>query len=188
MPELGRIQPFGLEIDLETGEMPQASGRTVRRASDMRGYYADAEALERLIQEKDDPPHYEVLEKPVPEAQGHLMYCISRLRPGLVGDEFFMTRGHYHAVQETAELYLCLRGKGFMLMKTEAGECTAEAMERGRMVYVPPGWAHRSVNAGEGPLISFCVYPAEAGHNYRDIVKEGFPRRVVRRDGGAEVV
>ncbi len=188
MPESGLIQPFGLEIDLQTGEMPRAERTTVRRASDMRGYYADAEALERLIQEENDPLHYEVFEKPVPEAQGHLMYCISKLQPGLVGDEFFMTKGHYHAVRETAELYLCLRGEGVMLMKTEWGECAAEPMKRGRLVYVPPYWAHRSVNTGDEPLISFCVYPAEAGHNYGDIEEEGFPKRIVRRDGTAELV
>ena len=99
-----------------------------------------------------------------------------------------MTKGHYHAVRETAELYLCLRGEGFMLMKTESGECTAEPMKRGRMVYVPPGWAHRSVNTGDDPLISFCVYPAEAGHNYGDIQQEGLPRRIVRRGERAVLV
>ncbi len=70
-----------------------------------------------------------------------------------------------------------------MLMKTEAGDCAAEAMHRGRLVYVPPRWAHRSVNTGDEPLVSFCVYPAEAGHNYGDIEEEGFPQRVTRVNG-----
>ena len=56
-------------------------------------------------------------------------------------------------------------------------------MTRGRMVYVPPCWAHRSVNVGTEPLISFCVYNAEAGHNYGDIETEGFAKRVVCVDG-----
>jgi hypothetical protein len=56
-------------------------------------------------------------------------------------------------------------------------------MVRGQMVYVPPFWAHRSVNTGREPLVSFCVYPAEAGHNYGDIAGEGFPQRVFRRGG-----
>jgi len=84
----------------------------------------------------------------------------------------------------TAEIYLCLRGEGFLLMKTADGKCLAEPMTRGRMVYVPPFWAHRSVNTGASePLISFCVYPAEAGHNYGDIATGGFPKRIVARDG-----
>ncbi len=183
MVESELLQPFGVEFDLETGEMLEPERTTVRRASDMRGYYADGEALERLIRGGSDPVHYEVFERPVPETRGNLMFCISKLRPGLVGDEYFMTKGHYHQVRETAELYLCLRGQGFMLMKTEAGECLAEQMKRGRLVYVPPRWAHRSVNTGDEPLISFCVYPAEAGHNYGDIEDEGFPKRVIRVNG-----
>ena len=80
-------------------------------------------------------------------------------------------------------MYLCLRGQGYMMMKTAAGQWAAESMRRHRMVYVPPNWAHRSINTGDEPLISFCVYPAEAGHNYGDIATEGFPRRVFIRRG-----
>jgi glucose-6-phosphate isomerase len=128
--------------------------------------------------------HYEVFEVPVPEEQGHLMYCISTLQPGLVGQEYFLTKGHYHTVPNTAEIYLCLRGEGYMVMKTEEGQFAVEPMQRGRMVYVPPYWAHRSVNTGgTEPLVSFCVYPAEAGHNYGDIAVQGFPKRLFSRQG-----
>ena len=94
-----------------------------------------------------------------------------------------MTKGHYHAVPGTAEVYLCLRGEGYMLMKLVDGTSAFERFLPGRMVYVPPFWAHRTVNTGEEPLISFCVYPGEAGHNYGDIEKEGFPLRVFKRAG-----
>ena len=178
------MNPFGLEIDLVTGDMPQATNHIERRASDMRGYYAERSALEKLIAENDDPLHYEVFEAPVPKDPGQLMYCISKLQPGRVGDEFFMTKGHYHTVAETAEIYLCLRGAGYMLMKTPDGNCTVEEMTRGRMVYVPPYWAHRSVNTSENePLVSFCVYPGNAGHNYGDIEQEGFGKRIFLRNG-----
>lgn len=94
-----------------------------------------------------------------------------------------MTKGHYHTISETAEIYLCLRGEGQMVMKTAAGRFDATPMRRGMMVYVPPLWAHRSVNTGNEPLVSFCVYPADAGHNYGDIEAEGFPSRVLLIDG-----
>jgi glucose-6-phosphate isomerase len=61
-------------------------------------------------------------------------------------------------------------------------------MARGRLVYVPPSWAHRSVNTGAEPLVSFCVYPAEAGHNYGDIEDQGFPKRVLRVKGEPQLV
>ncbi len=182
------MNPFGLEIDLVTGDMPQATNHIERRASDMRGYYAEGNALEKLIAENDDPLHYEVFEVPVPKDPGQLMYCISKLQPGRVGDEFFMTKGHYHTIAETAEIYLCLRGAGYMVMKTPDGNCTAEEMTRGRMVYVPPYWAHRSVNTSQNePLVSFCVYPGNAGHNYGDIEQEGFGKRIFQRNGKAVI-
>jgi glucose-6-phosphate isomerase len=178
------INPFGVALDLEQGLMAGATNHLVRRASDMRGYYKDEGALQRLVTERDNPVHYEVFEVPVPEEQGHLMYCISTLQPGLVGQEYFLTKGHYHTVPNTAEIYLCLRGEGYMVMKTEEGQFAVEPMQRGRMVYVPPYWAHRSVNtSGTEPLVSFCVYPAEAGHNYGDIAVQGFPKRLFSRQG-----
>ena len=178
------MSPFTIDIDLDTGQMPGATNHIIRLACDMRGYYANPEALEKLIQEQGNPLHYEVFEVPIPENRGQLMYCISKLQPGKVGDEFFMTKGHYHTVAETAEIYLCLKGQGYMLTKTADGKWAAEEMLRGRMVYVPPYWAHRSVNTSKDePLVSFCVYPANAGHNYGDIEKEGFPRRIFERDG-----
>jgi glucose-6-phosphate isomerase, archaeal len=184
IPETSLIEPFTAELELDQGLLHRAQSHLVRRASDMRGYYADAPALERLIAEQNDPIHYEVFEVPVPAERGQLMSCVSTLLPGLVGEEYFMTKGHYHSVINTAEVYLCLRGEGYMVMKTREGKFAAEKMTRGRMVYVPAFWAHRSVNIGATePLVSFCVYPAEAGHNYGDIASEGFPKRLFHRQG-----
>ena len=90
------------------------------------------------------------MESAVPEEYGQVKFCISKLYPGLVGDEFFMTKGHYHEVLEAGETYLCLTGQGLMLMKTSEGACRWEEFVPGRLVYVPPYWAHRSVNTGDG--------------------------------------
>lgn len=181
------LEPFGVSIDLVTGVMDAPDNHIVRKASDMMGYYADGDALKELIGEGDDPLHYEVFEKNIPEERGHLRICISKLLPGVVGEECFMTKGHYHTVAGTAEVYLCLRGEGLVLMKLPDGRCEYEPMKRNRMVYIPPYWAHRSVNTGDEPLIFFCVYPGDAGHNYRDIQGEGFPKRVFNRDGRISV-
>ncbi len=177
------IDPFGAKFDLAEGIMCNPESHSVRKASQMRGYYADEEALETLIAERDDPLHYETFESPVPQQYGHVKYCISKLYAGLVGEECFMTKGHYHTVLETGEIYLCFRGEGLMMMKTTDGQCKWETFEPGRLVYAPPYWAHRSINTGDEPLISLCVYPGDAGHNYGDIKTEGFPKRVFRRDG-----
>ena len=176
------IEPFSVDFDLAAGVMKNPTNHLVRRASDMRGYYRDAKALDALVA-AGDPVHYEVFERPVPSEDGHLMFCISDLKPGRVGDECFMTKGHYHTRLNTGETYLALRGRGFMMMKTTDGQCRYEEFQPGRMVYVPPYWGHRSINTGDEPLISFCVYPGDAGHNYGDIEREGFPKRVFLRGG-----
>ena len=180
------FMPFGVEYDLIKGIMKNPDKHLIRKASSMKGHYEDAAALDKIIA-AGDPLHYEVFEKNIPEENGHLQFCISTTQPGLVGDECFMTKGHYHRIPETAEIYLCLTGRGYMLMKTKEGDSVAEEMFPGRMVYVPPYWAHRTVNTGDTPLTSFCVYPGNAGHNYGDIEVEGFPKRVYKRNGKIEI-
>jgi glucose-6-phosphate isomerase, archaeal len=182
------INPFSIGIDLETGDMPMATNHLIRRASDMNGYYLDEDALKSLIKNDSDPIHYEVFELPVPEEYGHLMYCISKLKSGKIGNEFYFTKGHYHTVEQTGEIYLCLKGEGYMMMKTADGKCEALRMERGQMIYVPPYWAHRSINTGSEELVSFCVYPGDAGHNYGDIQVEGFPKRIIEIDGSIQII
>ena len=181
------MKPFGMDLDLVYGIMKEPENHVVRLASSMKGHYKDSAALDELIA-RGDPVHYEVFEKKMPEEVGHLQFCISKTYPGTVGGECFMTKGHYHAVPGTAEIYLCLRGEGYMLMKLANGESAYERFLPGRMVYVPPFWAHRTANTGDEPLISFCVYPGDAGHNYGDIEKQGFPIRVFKRAGKVEIV
>jgi glucose-6-phosphate isomerase len=179
--------PFAVDFDLQAGIMLNPDRSKSTRASTMIPYYRDRAAIEALAAD-GDPIHYEVFEKNIPTEAGHIMICISKLLPGKIGDEFFMTKGHYHQRIATAETYLCLRGEGVMLMKTPEGEVRAETFRPGRMVYVPPCWAHRSINTGREALITFCNYPADAGLNYGDILTEGFPKRVVARDGGFALV
>ncbi len=179
--------PFTVDFDLQAGIMLNPDRSKSTRASTMIPYYRDRAAIEALAAD-GDPVHYEVFEKNIPTEEGHIMICISKLLPGKIGDEFFMTKGHYHQRIATAETYLCLSGEGFMLMKTPEGECRAESFRPGRMVYVPPYWAHRSINTGKTPLITFCNYPAHAALNYGDILTEGFPKLIVDSAQGPALV
>ncbi len=69
----GVMTPFTTDFDLFHGIMKDPERYVVRRASDMRGHYADPEALERLIA-LGDPVHYEVFERIVPDAEGKVQY------------------------------------------------------------------------------------------------------------------
>ncbi|HEU4656906.1 MAG TPA: glucose-6-phosphate isomerase family protein [Capillimicrobium sp.] len=177
--------PFRLVVD-ERGELKPATSTVRRRLSDMAGMYADAEA-ERALLAEDDALVYEVHQYDVPEYAGELVACTTILYPGKVGDEYFMTKGHFHEVRDRAEIYYGLKGSGqLVLAKDDASETVG--MEPGVVAYVPPHWAHRTVNTGDEPFVFLAIYPGDAGHDYGTIETEGFPQRIVERDGAARVV
>jgi glucose-6-phosphate isomerase len=180
------LDPFSLALDLESGRLDPATTRIERRTSDLHGAFADEAALARLA-EGDDPLVYEVLQYDVPEETGQLICCTTVIHPGTVGDEYFMTKGHYHSVRDTGEVYVGLSGSGYLLLMTEEGGSSALRMERGTVAYVPPCWAHRTVNTGDEPFVFFAVYPGQAGHDYGSIEQTGFTQRVLRTPGGPEL-
>lgn len=158
-----------------------------RRLSAMRGQYVDTTAFESMLS-TEDTLLYEVYELHRPHIEGEILHGISVVHPGKVGDEYFMTKGHFHTVLETAEIYVCLNGQGFMVMETPEGEAAVEPLAKGRILYVPPRWAHRSVNTGPDDLITFFAYPGNAGHDYGTIEKQGFRKLVVEREGRPAII
>jgi glucose-6-phosphate isomerase len=153
-----------------------------RRLSALKGQYGDTAAYEELMA-AGDPVVYEVYEMLRPEAAGELRSGLSVVHPGRVGEEFYMTKGHFHSIIDTAEVYYGVQGRGVLLMEDSGGEWAAEEVEPSRAVYVPPGWAHRSINIGNSEdLVTFFVYRADAGHDYGTIERQGF-RKIVLREG-----
>lgn len=180
--------PFAFEIALPGGVPTRYDNLVIRRLSDMAGLFADEHAFARLLAQ-GDPVLYKVYEIRRPEVAGELLHGASIVHPGRVGDEYYMTKGHFHAVLEAAEIYTCLQGQGMMVMETPEGDWAVEELRPGRTLYVPPRWAHRSVNTSpQEDLVTFFVYPGHAGHNYGAIEQRGFRKRVVERDGRPQVV
>ncbi|HMN61847.1 MAG TPA: glucose-6-phosphate isomerase [Anaerolinea sp.] len=160
----------------------------VRRLSSMRGQFYDQATYAAML-EREDTVLYEVLEVRRPELPGELLFGLSIVHPGKVGEEYWMTKGHFHQVLETAEIYYCLQGRGYMVMETPEGECRLEELAPGKLLYVPPRWAHRTVNTGlEEDIVTYFVYPGNAGHDYGSIEKQGFRKLVVERDGRPQIV
>ncbi len=182
-------QPFTFDI-LQTEKMilSEFDNHIVRRLSQMAGQYLDVAAYDRLVA-VDDRILYEVYEIRRPEVAGELLHGLSVIHPGTVGDEYFMTKGHFHTVLETAEVYFCLRGEGYMVMETPEGDWSVEPFRPNSVMYVPPRWAHRSVNTSPSEdLVFFFVYPGNAGHDYGSIEKQGFRKLIVDRDGEATII
>ncbi|MGX6446582.1 glucose-6-phosphate isomerase family protein [Patulibacter sp. S7RM1-6] len=175
--------PFTATIDLASGEIAPAPEPTVRTLAHMRGLYQDEAGT------ADDQLIYRVLEIPAPaNDNSNLPSSTTIIEPGRVGREFHMTKGHFHAVRERAEIYVGLSGEGRLLMATDDGEVAVEPMRAGTVNYVPGGWAHRSVNVGDEPLVFYAVYIGDAGYDYGTIEEQGFPVVLVADDEGGVAV
>jgi glucose-6-phosphate isomerase len=180
--------PFAFEITLPGGTLTHYDNHIVRKLSAMKGQYADEQSYETMMA-REDTVLYEVYEIRRPESPGELLHGTSIVHPGKVGDEYHMTKGHFHALLDTAEVYYCLQGEGRMVMETPEGEWAVEELRPGRVLYVPPRWAHRSVNTSDGQdLVTLFVYPGHAGHDYGTIESKGFRKLVVERDGKPRIV
>lgn len=180
--------PFSFELEPPEFVPSEYDNHIQRSLSAMRGQYADPEAFEQMLAEEDHLL-YDVYELRRPEIEGEILHGISIVHPGKVGDEYFMTKGHFHSVLETAEIYYCLKGQGCMVMETPEGDWKVEELYPGRVLYVLPRWAHRSVNTGsDEDLITFFAYPGNAGHDYGTIETQGFRKLVVERDGEPAIV
>ena len=160
----------------------------VRRLTSMRGQFADQPAYEQLLS-NEDMLLYEVYAFIQPEVDGELDSGISIIHPGKVGQEYFMTKGHFHSILDTAEVYYCMKGKGVMVMETPEGDWNVKDLNPGMLLYVPPRWAHRSVNTSDSEdLVIFYVYPAHAGHDYGTIETQGFRKLIVDQGSGPQIV
>jgi glucose-6-phosphate isomerase, archaeal len=180
--------PFGFDLKAPDFLPSHYDNHIQRRLSSMKGQYLDEQAFEAEL-EKEDRLLYEVYEIRRPQVAGELLHGVSVIHPGRVGREYTMTKGHFHGVLETAEVYYCLQGEGCMVMETPEGDWSVERFWPGRVLYVPPRWAHRSVNTGaHADLVFFFIYPGNSGHDYQTIERQGFRKLVVETPTGAQVI
>ena len=154
---------------------------------DLKGVFEDEQAFQKM---KQDRVAYKVdAFLPVDEGtEGGLFFGLTHLYPGKVGDEFFMTRGHFHSVENRGEFYWGTEGEGLLLLMDKAGKTRAEHMVPGSLHYIPGYTAHRVVNTGEQILRFGACWPSDAGHDYETIASRGFSARVKEVDNLVELV
>lgn len=175
------MDPFTLALSMDSGRLSPATSHIRRTVGDMVDAYGDRAAANALADNGDELV-YEVQQYDMPEENGHLIMCTTVIECGKVGNEYFMTKGHFHEKRGTGEVYVGLKGHGKLLMQTDHSFVEKD-LASGVVAYVPPYWAHRSVNTGDEPFIFLAVYPADAGHDYEAIERDGFRYRVIERDG-----
>jgi glucose-6-phosphate isomerase len=178
--------PVLAHIQLKNGVVDDPEKVITRRLSDMPTHYGDQNAVQMLLD--DDPVIYRVYMPKQPSEAIGLYTASSVIEAGSVGEEYFMTKGHFHEDLSAPEIYMTLQGHGMLLMQTHDGQVEAHEMEPGNVSYIPGDWAHRTINIGEEPLVFFAIWPIEAGHNYESIEESGFLRQVLKGVDGPVLV
>ncbi|MDR3211495.1 MAG: glucose-6-phosphate isomerase [Planctomycetota bacterium] len=176
-----------IKVDLATGLI--AGYPTLERnLSYMKNMFHDGKAYDSLLA-KGDVRVYDFFDLKRPVNDRELACGTSIVYPGKVGDEYFMTKGHFHEVLDTAEVYYCLSGHGFMLMENPEGDWEVGEFVPGQAVYVPGRYAHRSINVSPSePLKTFFCFRADAGHDYATIESKGFRKLMVEKNGEPAII
>lgn len=178
-------EPVSSVVDPIGGGMSGNTGRYEKRLSDLKGLYADAEAYRALLDKVGDIVVYDVEDYRPGTHSGDLIYGVTRMNPGRVGDEYFLTRGHIHAKADRPEIYFGQKGHGLMQLESPEGETRIVEIKPQTICYVPPFWIHRSINIGDEDLVMVFAYPSDSGQDYGIIeTSNGMRHRVMAKDGG----
>lgn len=175
------IAPMAISFSGKDLSFTPEGPRLVRRMSDLEGLFQDQQAWKESA-ESDNPIVYSVLSTPVPEINRELPQSITTIEPGMVSGEYWMTKGHQHPDHQ-GEIYLGLKGTGGLVL-FDGTEARWIGMKEGVIGYIPPGWAHRSVNTGTEPYSFLAVYPGGAGHDYGWVLENGLGHRIFQDENG----
>ena len=174
--------PITADFKKISGFFPQATGYYSKTFNELEGMYENDGEFQNMLPKWNNKVVYEVWEHRSSKNNGDLVFGTSVMKPGRVGEEFFLTRGHQHERAYCAETYFCLSGKGVILMENPDGEIKALKLGKGKLVYVPPFWLHRSINIGDSDLVTLFTYNSDAGQNYEILKKRGGMRKRVIQD------
>jgi glucose-6-phosphate isomerase, archaeal len=179
--------PFNLPITPEAFHEYQPMKEFNRRLSDLKDHFTDHLSVEAILA-KDNPVIYEYWEMEY-DAEGRgLSFGMTRILPGMVGKEYYFSRGHFHADGTGDEMYVVLRGRGLLLMFSKDGHSEVMDMLPGHVCYMPGYMAHRTINVGSEAFVFLSIWPPKINHDYDTIARVGFPKLVVAGAEGPEVL
>lgn len=174
--------PISILYDTSTGKLEQYEKLVERRLRDLAPMYYDQNAVEAVLA-REDPLVYEIFYYSFPATKSDWGVGVSRIKSGTIGDEYYMTKGHFHDRDDQPEVYICTKGTGFLLMETAEGDFRADEFYPGVVTHIPGHWSHRVVNTGAEDLSYIGVYSLSAGHVYEQVLERGFKQIVIKRDG-----
>jgi len=177
-----------VELDLKDYKMiGEPTVNQTRKLKDLTGIFQDDNAFSEIDLEQ---MAYTV-QTWLPVSEGTpsgLFFGVSTIYPGKVGNEYFMTKGHFHAQSDRAEFYWGVQGKGMLILMNRDRYTWAEEVYPGSLHYIGGEIAHRLANTGDEKLIVGACWPSDAGHDYEEIAVNGFSARLVEMDGKPKLI
>jgi glucose-6-phosphate isomerase, archaeal len=149
-------------VDFDTGAIHGEVVHAKRTAGELAHLYAGPV-------ENPDAVVYETHSEAPTGDEPQMLFATTILYPGRVGDEPFMTRGHFHIEPSRGEFMVTLRGTGALLLRNRSGEDRAEMMAVGSIHQVDGQWAHRVINTGDEPLVFLVTWMSDCGHDYASV-------------------
>jgi len=143
--------------------------RVARTLEDMKECYSDQKAVKKL--NKKNPLIYLVFIKRTP----NLTYGLTVIYPGVIGKEYYMTKGHIHK-KPSPETYLLIAGEGKLVLQS-GKESKVVKLIKNDLVIVSKGYAHRVVNTSNKILRFLAIYDPDSGHDY----SVSFKKRLLKK-------
>lgn len=158
-----------------------------KTVADLKNFFQDEAERSKIDQQK---LLYKVqAHLPVDEGTpGGLFFGTTWLQPGTIGDEYFMTKGHFHKLADRGEYYWGLKGGGVLILMDEKRNFRGEYVYPGSLHYIPGFTAHRVANTGNTELVFGACWPSDAGYNYDEIARNGFSCRLIKKEGKAHLI
>ncbi len=174
--------PTSIQLDIHDGKFEPCLELEQRKVSDLAKMFSDKAAIEDILR-RGDRLVYEIRYYPFFTSNSDMALGTTIIFPGKVGNEYHMTKGHFHEREDQPEVYHCVQGEGVLQMMTREGEYVSAPWKADTITHIPPQYAHRVVNTGTFPLVFVAVFHVAAGHEYGPIEQRGFRYKVVEKDG-----
>lgn len=159
------LQNIWMNLDSVGRSVPEGCTVDTRHVEDMREFYLESngESLDQVV--------YEVFGWPESGDGTDLLVTVTILYPGMVGDEHFHTKGHFHHDPDGPEFIVGYQGTGVLQTGDRMGHTAEVEVVRGTHVWIPLGTAHRVINRSNDPVVYLSVSAASVGHDYDSVVQ-----------------
>ena len=175
-------KPVSVQLNPQDGSFLPCIETELRKVSNLSAMFSDTNAVNNLIH-LGDRIIYEIRYYPFLTGKSDMALGTTIIYPGKVGDEYHMTKGHFHETDDQPEIYHCVQGVGILQMMTLEGEYVSASWIKDTITHIPPQYAHRVINTGSTPLVFVASFHIAAGHLYHPIETKGFKYIVIEKDG-----